>query len=46
MDKNVLTIDFGTQSVRVAVFDKTGKEVAMEKEKYNPPYFSSKPNYA
>ena len=46
MDKNVLTIDFGTQSVRVAVFDKTGKELAMEKEKYNPPYFSSKPNYA
>ena len=33
MDKNVLTIDFGTQSVRVAVFDKTGKELAMEKEK-------------
>ncbi len=46
MDKNVLTIDFGTQSVRVAIFDKFGNELAMEKEKYNPPYFSTKPNFA
>lgn len=42
----VLTIDFGTQSVRVAVFDSKGNELAMEKEKYNPPYFSTLPNYA
>lgn len=46
MSNKVLTIDFGTQSVRAAIFDKEGNEVAMEKEKYNPPYFSSKPNYA
>ena len=44
--ENVLTIDFGTQSVRVAIFDAKGNEIAMEKEKYNPPYFSSLPNYA
>lgn len=41
-----LTIDFGTQSVRVAFFDKSGEEVAIEKQKYDPPYFSSQPNYA
>ncbi len=46
MNRNVLTIDFGTQSVRVAIFDRDGNELAMEKEKYNPPYFSSKPNFA
>lgn len=42
----VLTIDFGTQSVRVAIFDSKGNQLAMEKEKYNPPYFSILPNYA
>jgi sugar (pentulose or hexulose) kinase len=49
MDKNdqfVLTIDFGTQSVRVAIFDKTGNSLAIEKQKYEPPYYSSLPNYA
>jgi len=42
----VLTIDYGTQSVRVSLFDKTGKHIAMEKEVYKPPYFSLKPGYA
>lgn len=46
MSNKVLTIDFGTQSVRAAIFDNNGNELAMEKEKYNPPYFSLKPNYA
>lgn len=45
-DATMLTMDFGTQSVRVAIFDREGNELAMEKEKYNPPYFSTKPNYA
>lgn len=43
---NILTMDFGSQSVRAAIFDKNGNELAMEKHKYNPPYFSVKPNYA
>lgn len=42
----VLTMDFGTQSVRVALFNKKGVPEAMEKEKYDPPYFSSQPNFA
>lgn len=42
----VLTIDFGTQSVRVSIFDRKGDCLAMEKEVYDPPYFSSEPNYA
>ncbi len=42
----VLTADFGTQSVRVGIFDKAGNAIAMEAEKYNPPYFSKEPNYA
>ncbi len=42
----ILTIDFGTQSVRVGIFDKKGNEVVIEKAKYDPPYFSTLPNYA
>lgn len=42
----ILTMDFGTQSVRVAIFDKVGNVIAMEKEKYEPAYFSSKPTFA
>lgn len=41
-----LTIDFGTQSVKVAVFDQTGSVIAFEKEDYDPPYVSPLPNYA
>jgi sugar (pentulose or hexulose) kinase len=42
----ILTFDFGTQSVRAAVFDKSGNALAIEKEVYDPPYYSEKPNYA
>lgn len=42
----IMTIDFGTQSVRVSIFDKNGNALAQEKQKYNPPYFSILPNYA
>ena len=45
-DSLFLTIDWGTQSVRVGLFDKEGRQVAMEKETYDPPYFSLHPNYA
>ena len=30
---NILTIDFGTQSVRVAIFNDKGEELSMEKTK-------------
>jgi sugar (pentulose or hexulose) kinase len=42
----ILTIDFGTQSVRAAIFDQHGETLAMEKKKYDPPYYSTMPNYA
>ena len=42
----ILTIDFGTQSVRAAIFDDKGECLAGEKKEYEPPYFSSKPGYA
>ncbi|MBR4811617.1 MAG: carbohydrate kinase, partial [Bacilli bacterium] len=42
----ILTMDFGTQSVRVALFDKCGYMVAMKKKDYDQPYFSVKPNWA
>lgn len=45
-DSLILTIDFGTQSVRVSIFDKEGTPLAQAKEKYNPAYFSKLPNYA
>ncbi len=45
-DNYILTMDFGTQSVRVAIFDKKGNTLALEKEKYTPAYFSSLPTYA
>ncbi len=42
----MLTIDFGTQSVRVALFNKKGETVALEKKQYEPAYFSTAPGYA
>ncbi len=42
----VLTIDFGTQSVRVALVNKKGDFVAMERAKYSPAYNSPEPGYA
>lgn len=41
-----LTLDFGTQSVKAALFDLDGNVVAFEKEDYPEPYFSRLPNYA
>lgn len=44
--KYVLSIDYGTQSVRVSIIDNSGKFLAFEQEKYIKPYFSIKPGYA
>lgn len=44
--KLALTIDFGTQSLRVALINKKGDIVAMEKRVYEEPYFSLKKGYA
>jgi sugar (pentulose or hexulose) kinase len=41
-----LTIDFGTQSVRVAIFNKKGDILAISKSVYEPTYLSLKPGYA
>lgn len=40
-----LSFDFGTQSVRAILFDKTGEIRGKEKIDYKKPYFSSKPGY-
>ncbi len=42
----VLTIDFGTQSVRAMLFDKRGKDYGKEKVPFNPPYFSREIGWA
>ena len=42
----VLTIDFGTQSLRVGLVNKQGEIEALERAKYEPAYFSPKPGYA
>jgi sugar (pentulose or hexulose) kinase len=42
----VLTIDFGTQSVRAIIFNKKGEAQAMSKKRYEPTYFSNKPGQA
>ena len=44
--KLALTIDFGTQSLRVALINKKGDIVAMEKSVYEQPYFSTQKGYA
>ena len=49
MDENsslILTLDFGTQSVRACIFDKNGNLLAGEKESYEPAYVSPKPGWA
>lgn len=48
MKKNplVLTVDFGTQSLRVALINKTGEIEAIFKKPYNPAYTSEKKGYA
>ncbi len=42
----VLTIDFGTQSLRTALINKQGEIEAIVKRKYEPPYFSKEKGYA
>lgn len=42
----VLTIDFGTQSVRTSLINKKGEIEALVKRKYDPPYFSKEKGYA
>ncbi|MCQ2086801.1 MAG: FGGY-family carbohydrate kinase [Bacilli bacterium] len=41
----VLTLDFGTQSVRAGLFDKEGNIVGLEKKIYEPAYVSPKKGY-
>lgn len=41
----VLTLDFGTQSVRALIFNKRGETLAMKKIVYNPAYFSLQSGY-
>lgn len=45
-EKLVLTIDFGTQSVRALIINDKGETKAMEKVPYEKPYFSPRPGYA
>lgn len=42
----VLTIDFGTQSVRAMLFDKYGKDYGKEKVHFKQPYFSKEIGWA
>ena len=48
MDKEplVLTLDFGTQSVRASLINKQGEIVYLAKKVYQPVYFSNKKGYA
>jgi Sugar (pentulose and hexulose) kinases len=45
-NKYVVTIDYGTQSVRVSIIDEKGVFLGFEQERYAPAYFSVKPGYA
>ena len=45
-DPLVLTLDFGTQSVRTALINKRGEIVYLAKKAYSPIYFSNKKGYA
>ena len=42
----VLTLDFGTQSVRTALINKKGDIVYLNKKSYDPVFFSTKKGYA
>lgn len=42
----ILTIDFGTQSVRAMLFDKYGNDYGKKKIQFNPPYYSLKSGWA
>lgn len=41
----ILTLDYGTQSARAAIFDDQGNTLALEKEPYETPYFSPEKEY-
>ncbi len=45
MDDFILSIDAGTQSIRAAIFNKTGDLIAIEKTQIEP-YFSTQPGYS
>jgi len=45
-NRNALSIDVGTQSVRAIIFSQDGKIIASEKIPYGEPYFSLKPGYS
>lgn len=45
-DPLVLTIDFGTQSVRAMLFDKDGKDYGKVKVPFEPPYYSKEIGWA
>lgn len=45
-EKYVLTIDFGTQSVRSIIFDKAGETIGKVKIAFEQPYFSLQPGWA
>ena len=45
-DPLILTIDFGTQSVRAGLFNKKGETVAIKKVPYDPPYKTPRPGWA
>ena len=42
----VLTLDFGTQSLRTSLIDKNGDIKCIIKAQYNPTYFSKEKGYA
>lgn len=44
-EKLVLTLDFGTQSLRAAIINERGDIKAIVKNKYEQPYFSSQPGF-
>jgi len=46
MENLVLTIDYGTQSVRVGLVNNKGEIVALKKEGYEIPYISKHPGWA
>ena len=45
-DPLVLTLDFGTQSVRTSLINKSGEIIYLAKKTYEPMYFSNKKGYA
>lgn len=46
MQKTILSIDCGTQSLRAIIFSLKGEVLAIEKIKFESPYISPKPGWA